>query len=84
MTATFGFPETNGMRALSAVSKARKLPDGRFEAVAALFFECRRINQRHVIASSRAKAERAAMRWIETGRAPTLAKPTPSPGEVGR
>ena len=68
--AEFGFPESNRYRALYAASKTRQLAAGSFEAVAALYFDGGRINQKRVVDASRSRAERLALRWIETGRSP--------------
>jgi len=62
--ADFTYPETKEYRALHAASKTRKLPDGRFEAVAAFWFMGVRQNLKTAIAETRHKAERAAMRAI--------------------
>lgn len=66
--ADFGYPETIKYRAGCIVSKSRKLPDGQFEAVAAFFFEGKRMNQKFAVAASRHKAIRDAEHKSETGK----------------
>lgn len=67
MNQTFGYPETNNTRAASVASKTRRLPNGRYEAVAALFFEGRRLSQFHTTAENRHAAQKEALRLAHTG-----------------
>jgi len=60
----FTYPETSACGALHAASKTRKLPDGRFEAVAAFWYMGQRQNMKTATAETRGKAERAAMKAI--------------------
>jgi hypothetical protein len=52
----FGYPETINYRAGYVASKSRKLADGRFEAVAAFFFNGIRRTQKSAIAETRKEA----------------------------
>ena len=63
----FTLPERKDYRPLHAASKTRKLPDGRFEAVAAFWFGGVRQNMKTAVASSRCRAEREAMNAIGCG-----------------
>jgi hypothetical protein len=60
----FTYPETNNSRALSGVIKSRKLPDGTYEACAAMFFEGKRLRQQYAIDKSRSVAMRLAHKGI--------------------
>lgn len=63
----FQYPETVDYRAAYVAVKTRRLPNGRFEAVAALFFDGRRVSQFRAIESRRGYARSVACRLVNTG-----------------
>jgi hypothetical protein len=66
MAKTFGFPETVSYQYAAMVSKTRKLSNGKFEAVASIFFMGRRGLTVYAVADSRYKASREADRATES------------------
>lgn len=64
-TIVWEYPATKAYRPLHQVSKTRKLDDGRFEGIAALYFLGVRQNMKTFIAETRARALRGAERLIE-------------------
>jgi hypothetical protein len=62
----WGFPETIRSQAAQLSSKTRRLPDGRFEAAAAIFFMGQRGMTVYAVASSRYRAEKEVTRATET------------------
>ena len=64
----FGYPETNRERGVSIASKTHRLPDGKFEAVAAIFAWGKRGLTVFAVASSRRRALREAVAAIESQR----------------
>ena len=63
----FSYPSTVDYRAGYVAAKSRKLPNGRYEAVAAFFFDGVRRSQYRAFAASRSAALRKASRLANTG-----------------
>jgi hypothetical protein len=63
--ADFTYPEVSTYTAAHVASKTRKLPDGTFEAVAALWAPGgMRCNLKYAVAPTRHAAEKAALKMI--------------------
>ena len=61
----FSYPEVSAYQAAHVASKTRKLADGQFEAVAALWAPGgMRVNMKFAVADSRYAAEKAALKAI--------------------
>jgi len=67
-TKVLAFPETTDYRALHQAEKTRRLPDGRFACVAALYFQGQRGAYVTVIAETRARAIRTASDYLNCGQ----------------
>lgn len=63
----FCYGETVDYRAAFVAVKSRRLESGRFEAVAAFFFDGRRLCQFRVFAASRSAARSRASQLVNTG-----------------